>query len=126
MAKTQQERDQDTEERRQLAGEVELRHRVKLGTRQLVDELMEWHGFTQLAEAIQMLILNFHALGCAALPKATESPREGAEALRHRTRPGVLEKLKDIAGWLDQKDHGKVVEYWTLSNDQKAVDAFIG
>ena len=23
-------------------------------------------------------------------------------------------------------DSGRVIEYWTLSNDQKAVDAFIG
>lgn len=124
MAKTQQERDKVTEERRQLAGEVELRHRVRLGSRQLVDELMEWHGFTQIAEVIQMLILNFHALGDSALPKVAARSLQGAEPLRHRARPGVLEKLEDIAAWLDLKDHGQVVEHLiTRAHDLGPIDS---
>lgn len=111
MAKTQQERDQETEARRLEVGEIELRHRVRLGTRQLLNDLMEWHGYTQLAEAIQMLILNFHALGVEAMPPAIERPWAGTEPLRHRARPGVLAKLKEMAGWLAFEDNGQVVEH---------------
>jgi hypothetical protein len=111
MAKTQKERTKDTEERRLEVGEVELRHRVRLGTRELLNDLMEWHGYTQLAEAIQVLILNFHALGIDAMPPARERPWAGAEPLRHRVRPGVQDKLLEMAGWLGFEDDGQVVEH---------------
>ncbi|MCY1532183.1 hypothetical protein D9M68_674390 [compost metagenome] len=111
MAKSQQERDKDTEARRLEVGEVELRHRVRLGTRELLNDLMDWHGYTQLAEAIQVLILNFHALGIEAMPPAREQPWAGAEPLRHRVRPGVQDKLQEVAGWLAFEDVGQVVEH---------------
>ncbi|MGF6694796.1 hypothetical protein M2318_004885 [Metapseudomonas resinovorans] len=111
MAKSQQERTKDTEARRLEAGEVELRHRVRLGTRELLNDLMEWHGYTQLAEAIQVLILNFHAMGFAAMPPARERPLAGTEPLRHRVRPGVQDKLQEMAGWLGVEDGGQVVEH---------------
>ncbi len=111
MAKTQKERTEDTEARRLEVGEVELRHRVRLGTRELLNDLMAWHGYTQLAEAIQVLILNFHAMGFEGMPPARERPWTGAEPLRHRVRPGVQAKLADMAGWLAFEDDGQVVEH---------------
>lgn len=63
MAKSQQQRDAAAAEKRQKLGEVELRHRVRPGTVAMLEELMVWHGITERAEAVQLLIMNAHALG---------------------------------------------------------------
>ena len=62
-AKTQTERSAETAEKRRRLGEEELRHRVRPGTRAMLEELMQWHDLEQMAEAIQLLIMNTHALG---------------------------------------------------------------
>ncbi|AOE86120.1 hypothetical protein [Pseudomonas sp. TCU-HL1] len=111
MAKTQQERDQETEERRVMVGEVELRHSVKIGTRKLLDDLMNWHGYTQWAEAIQVLVLNFHTMGAEAVPAAAIRESSVSEPLRHRARPGVRRKLEDITRWLGLKKEGHALEH---------------
>ncbi|WP_306766517.1 hypothetical protein [Pseudomonas protegens] len=63
MAKSNAERSAKAAEKRVEFDEKELRHRVRLGTQQKLDELMAWNGITEMSEAVQNLILNAHALG---------------------------------------------------------------
>ncbi|WP_236225347.1 hypothetical protein [Pseudomonas pseudonitroreducens] len=63
MAKTQQERSKAAAEKRQRLDETELRHRVRRGTRTMLENLMLWHGIEEQAEAIQLLIMHAHDLG---------------------------------------------------------------
>ncbi|MCC3698808.1 hypothetical protein [Pseudomonas phage PseuP_222] len=75
MAKTGQERSAKTAAKRIEYDEKELRHRLRLGTRQKLEELMAWNGIEEISEAVQNLILNAHALGPALSYQAIESPR---------------------------------------------------
>ncbi|KAB0502810.1 hypothetical protein [Pseudomonas lini] len=75
MAKSGQERSAKAAEKRIEYDEKELRHRVRLGTRQKLDELMAWNGIEEMSEAVQNLILNAHALGPTLSFQAMESPR---------------------------------------------------
>lgn len=74
-AKSQKERDQKAREKREKVGEAELRHRVRPGIRAMLDDLMQWHGIDEMAEAVQLLIMNAHALGpersgaCLSIPR---------------------------------------------------------
>lgn len=63
MAKSQQERSKASAEKRQRMDETELRHRVRRGTRSMLENLMRWHGIEEQAEAIQLLIMHAHDLG---------------------------------------------------------------
>lgn len=63
MAKSQQERSKAAAEKRQRMDETELRHRVRRGTRAMLENLMRWHGIEEQAEAIQLLIMHAHDLG---------------------------------------------------------------
>lgn len=75
MAKSQAERDAAATEKRKRLGEEELRHRIRPGVRTKFEELMRWHGIEEVAETMQLLILNAHALGqegsapCLAIPR---------------------------------------------------------
>ncbi|MGF6125148.1 hypothetical protein QF019_000337 [Pseudomonas frederiksbergensis] len=75
MAKTGKERSAKAAEKRIEYDEKELRHRVRLGTRQKLDELMAWNGIEEINEAVRNLILNAHALGPTISYQAMESPR---------------------------------------------------
>ena len=75
MAKTQQQRDQAAAEKRKEVGEEELRHRVRPGTLGMLREIMAWGGFKQLAECVQTLIMNVHALGPDGAKRFLEVPR---------------------------------------------------
>lgn len=75
MAKTGKERSAKTAEKRIEFDEKELRHRLRLGTRQKLEELMAWNGIEEISEAAQNLILNAHALGPTLSYQAIESPR---------------------------------------------------
>ena len=75
MAKSGQERSAKAAEKRTQYDEKELRHRVRLGIRQKLDELMAWNDITEINEAVQNLILNAHALGPTLSYQAMESPR---------------------------------------------------
>jgi signal transduction histidine kinase len=75
MAKSGKERSAKAAEKRIQYDEKELRHRVRLGTRQKLDELMVWNDIEEINEAVQNLILNAHALGPALSYQAIESPR---------------------------------------------------
>lgn len=105
MAKTQAERDAAAAEKRRLLGEEELRHPIRGDTRAQLAQLMKWHGIKEKAEALQLLILNAHAMGqsaSAALFSTADheqSPSDGE--LRHRARPGTRAKLDELKGWHD-------------------------
>jgi hypothetical protein len=75
MAKSGQEQSAKAAEKRIEYDEKELRHRVRLGTRQKLEELMAWNGITEINEAVQSLILNAHALGPTFSFQAMESAR---------------------------------------------------
>ncbi|MDP9512315.1 hypothetical protein Q7O56_25120 [Pseudomonas protegens] len=75
MAKTGKERSAKTAEKRIEFDEKELRHRLRLGTRQKLEEVMAWNDIEEISEAIQNLILNAHALGPTLSYQAIESPR---------------------------------------------------
>lgn len=63
MAKTSQQRSADAAARRKERGEVELRHRVRPGILAMLRDLMSWGAISEIAECIQLLIMNIHALG---------------------------------------------------------------
>lgn len=89
MAKTQKDRDEATTKRRQAAGEVELRHRVRPGILTILAELMDWGEHTERTECLQTLLLNVHALGRpapAAAPRNPHLAQCGAPALPARRR----------------------------------------
>lgn len=75
MAKTGKERSAKTAAKRIEYDEKELRHRLRLGTRQKLQELMAWNDIEEISEAIQNLILNAHALGPTLSYQAIECPR---------------------------------------------------
>ncbi len=75
MAKTGKERSARTAAKWIEYDEKELRHRLRLGTRQKPEELMTWNDIEEIAEAIQNLILNVHVLGPPLFHQAIECPR---------------------------------------------------
>lgn len=91
-AASQRERSAKSAAKRAAAGEIELRHRVRPGIKAMLADLMAWHGIEEISEAIQLLILN--ATGVQLLPAATELD---PLPLRHRARPGLIAKIKDLA-----------------------------
>ena len=112
--KTQAERSKASAEKRQRLGETELRHLVPRGTREMLLRLMRWHGVTEQAEAMQLLILNTHALGRhGSAPLFAERLGDGPrneEVLRHRLRPGPLDRFNELMGWHDITDDADAVE----------------
>ncbi|MDV3443751.1 hypothetical protein R0G64_30490 [Pseudomonas otitidis] len=63
MAMTSQQRSAKAAEKRRQLGEVELRHRVRPGIFAMIKDLMSWGALSEIAELIQLLIMNVHALG---------------------------------------------------------------
>ncbi|MNZ19107.1 hypothetical protein D3C78_361310 [compost metagenome] len=63
MAMSTQQRSAKTAAKRQRLGEEELRHRVRKGTKDQVSDLMSWAEFEEMAELMQTMIRNTHALG---------------------------------------------------------------
>jgi len=102
MAKSQAERSLAATAKRKRLGEEELRHPVHTTTLAQLAELMRWHGIKEKAEALQLLILNAHALGeqaaAAWLADAGEDLPADTE-LRHRARPGTRAKLDELRAW---------------------------
>ncbi len=82
MAKSQKERSKATAEKRQRLDETELRHRVRRGTRAMLENLMRWHGIEEISEAVQLLIMHAHDLGpkgsapLLAIPRHDCTPSE--------------------------------------------------
>ena len=96
MAKTGKERSAKAAEKRIERDEKELRHRVRLGTRQKLDELMAWNGIEEISEAVQNLILNAHALGPTLSFQAMESPRHKVQISENVARMFRNESLREI------------------------------
>jgi hypothetical protein len=63
MAKSGQERSAKTTEKRIQYDEKELRHRVRLGTRNILEELMVWNEDTEQASVIEGCLRYVHSLG---------------------------------------------------------------
>ena len=101
MAKSGQERSAKAAEKRIQYDEKELRHRVRLGTRKKLDELMAWNGITEINEAVQNLILNAHALGPILSYQAMESPRHKVKISENVARMFRNESLAEL-----QRDPG--------------------
>lgn len=82
MAKSQQERSKASAEKRQRLDETELRHRVRRGTRAMLENLMRWHGIEEISEAVQLPIMHAHDLGpegsapLLAIPRHDFTPSE--------------------------------------------------
>lgn len=74
MAKSGQERSAKAAEKRVQYDEKELRHRCRLGTRKILEELMEWTEDTEQASVIEGSLRYVHSLGRDAARKAL-SPR---------------------------------------------------
>lgn len=75
MAKTSQQRSADAAARRKERGEVELRHRVRPGILAMIRDLMNWGAISEIAECIQLLIMNIHALGPEGAKRFLAVPR---------------------------------------------------
>lgn len=84
-AKTQAERSAAAAAKRLRLDETELRHRLRRGTRTMLENLMRWHGIEEQAEAIQLLIMHAHDLGpegsapLLAIPRHDFTPSEFVE-----------------------------------------------
>ncbi|PNG45327.1 hypothetical protein A1354_00290 [Pseudomonas asplenii] len=76
--------------------EKELRHRLRLGTRQKLDELFIWNGIEEMRESVQNLILNAHALGTTLSFQAMESPRHKVQISENVARMFVKESLSEL------------------------------
>ena len=96
MAKSGQERSAKAAEKRIEYDEKELRHRVRLGTRQKLDELMAWNGIEEMSEAVQNLILNAHALGPMLSYQAIGSPRHKVQISENVARMFRNESLAEL------------------------------
>jgi hypothetical protein len=69
------ERSRASRENKARRGETTLRLPAMDGTKRQLQELMAWHGITEMAEAMTLLIHNVHAMG-----------REGSSALLYVPR----------------------------------------
>lgn len=96
MAKTGQERSAKAAEKRIEYDEKELRHRLRLGTRQKLEELMAWNDIEEISEAVQNLILNAHALGPPLSYQAIGSPRHKVQISENVARMFLEESLAEL------------------------------
>lgn len=103
MAKTQKDRDQATAERRNKAGEVELRHRVRPGILAILTELMEWGEHTERTECLQTLLLNVHALGRDQAAALLQPPRHEIQLSESVARQ-LYQQGAEQAGRLDRQE----------------------
>lgn len=96
MALTDQQRSAKAAQKRLAMNEVELRHSVRCGIKQMLDDLMRWNEISETGESLQLLILNANTE--TALTYANGDTPSGAPCLiRHYVRPGVLDRLNEVA-----------------------------
>lgn len=85
MAKTTKERSAKAAKKREQYDERELRHKVRIGTRNMLEDLMAWTEDSEQASVMGGCIRHLHSLG-----------REGAiEALKTRHKFEVTETWRD-------------------------------
>jgi hypothetical protein len=97
MAMDQKERSAKSAKKREEFDEKELRHRLRLGTRQKLEELMQWNDIEEISEAVQNLIINAHALGPTLSYQAIESPRHKVTISENVARMFDRESRREIA-----------------------------
>lgn len=99
----QQQRSAKAAAKRQALDERELRHRVRPGIRNMLADLMQWHGIEEQAEAIQLLIMNAHAAGPDGSAPMLETPRHVFTVSRIVARK--LEQMgRQMTGRLDAEE----------------------
>ena len=76
MAKTGAERSAKAAAKRIQYDEKELRHRCRLGTRQKLEELMEWNGDSEQASVIEGCLRYVHTLGPEGAREALNARHE--------------------------------------------------
>lgn len=103
MAKSTQERSAKSAALAKAAGEEDLRLKVRPGTRAMLADLMRWHGIKQIFEALQLMIMNLHALGPAGSAHAFKVPRHEIEITENVARR-IRREGKREANRLDQED----------------------
>ena len=96
MAKSEQEHSAKAAEKRIQYDEKELRHRLRPGTRQKLDDLMAWNGIKEINEAVQNLILNAHTLGPTLSYQAIQSPRHKVQISENVARMFRNESLREL------------------------------
>lgn len=75
MAAAQKDRSAKTAAKRKNRGEEELRMHAMAGTRQVLADLMEWHGIEEQGEAMTLALHHLHALGPAGSAPFFAPPR---------------------------------------------------
>jgi uncharacterized protein len=100
------------------------------------DVVWHWPGSSSVAgeyrgrEAVLGLVREFHRAARDRLHVEPLDVLEGREYLMsftHVTAQRETERLDVVmADAMRFGEDGRVIEFWTLSNDQKAVDSFIG
>lgn len=109
MAVEQKERTAKLAEKRQELGEQELRHTVPYGTRQMLDELMLWHGIEEVSEAVQLLVINAKANDLTPAPSKVKGT---SDIIRHYFRQGMRDRLEALTTELGEtKDRATI---WRL------------
>lgn len=93
--------------------EVELRHTVRCGIKQMLDDLMRWNEMSEMGEALQLLILNADPES-ALLYRNADIPLLPAEMIRHHARQGIQERLDDLARQMFGASHKHVIELLIL------------
>lgn len=96
MAKSGQERSEKSAEKRIKYDEKELRHRLRLGTRKKLEELMTWNDIEEISEAVQNLILNAYAFGPTLSYQAIGSPRHKVQISENVTRELYNQSLAEL------------------------------
>lgn len=99
--------------KRQAMKEVELRHTVRCGIKQMLKDLMCWNDISEMGEALQLLILNA-VPESALLYRNADMPLMPAEMIRHHARQGIQDRLYDLSGQMFGASHKHVIELLIL------------
>lgn len=82
MAMDQAARSAKTAQKRRAGNEEELRMWTKPATRTVLEELMEWHGIGEQAEAMTLALHHLHSLGREGSAPFFTPPRHVFEVTR--------------------------------------------
>lgn len=93
--------------------EVELRHTVRYGIKQMLSDLMFWNEISEMGEALQLLILNADPES-ALLYRNADIPLMPSEMIRHHARQGIQGRLDDLAKQMFGASHKHVIELLIL------------
>lgn len=103
MAKSGKERSAKAKLKRDQYDEKELRHRCRLGTRNILEEIMVWNEDTEQASVIEGCLRYVHSLGPEAARKAL-NPRHVIVISEHVAREFHNQSLLEIS-----KDPGEEI-----------------